>query len=577
VTRLATFVLALALAAGCSGDIPCDVPRDCPVVQRCVNHTCADTAGTANGALGEACQSNGECGSGLTCSLTSQGYPGGFCTTTCSSTSPCPTGATCTAIGTTQICAPSCTLDSQCRQSYACCATLNDACVPLAACPPAQCTRPVVASALAASQVQSFGTRTVNEVVTFTVPPNTGSVTIVQQAQIATMTVVFQNTEIDNSAVPLRITKPDGTLAYSDTADAGNPSPDGGEDPSGNYSFYGGSTPSTVAFTIPNTTASLDGGVPAGNWTFVVNDFANECAFPNSGCNDGGTATNTYDVSVLTRPLPAGNTGTMDVVFYIVADMTMLSGLPFTAANAASDPQVQRMVQAFTNIMSGAGISVNVTFQDTTAADRARFGTNVSAQDSSPCSELNQMFTLSGQHPGNTLNLFLVQSLRSANTGSGGTIVGIDGTIPGPSSLNGTVHSGAVVSSVDLFASNIQNCGGSLNVGSCGPDRVGYVAAHETGHFLGLFHTTEQEGADFDPLTDTPKCPCTACASPTDRPNCGSTSVNSPTITADRCVSPPTCGGGDNLMFWFLQQLGVQQGTLTPQQGQVMRLNALVH
>jgi hypothetical protein len=267
----------------------------------------------------------------------------------------------------------------------------------------------------------------------------------------------------------------------------------------------------------------------------------------------------------------------MDVNFYIVADMTTLSSLPFTAANAATDPQVQRMVTTFKNIMSNAGITANVTFRDASAADRARFGTNISAQASGPCSELCQMFTISGQNPGNTMNLFLVQSLRSASTGTG-TVVGIDGTIPGPSSINGTVHSGAVVSSVDMFAPNSQNCGASLNVGTCGPDRVGYVAAHETGHFLGLFHTTEQEGADFDPLTDTPKCPCTTCASPTDKPKCGSTSVSSPTIFADLCVSASTgCGGGDNLMFWYLQSLPVPQGVLSPQQGQVMRLNALVH
>jgi hypothetical protein len=576
VARLTTYVLAFALAAGCSGDIPCSVPRDCPVTQRCVNRICADTAGTSNGALGEACKSDSECSTGLTCSLASQGYPGGFCTTSCSATAPCASGAACTAIGTIQICAPSCTVDAQCRQGYACCATLNDACVPLAACPPAQCTRPVVASALPPAQVQSFGTKTVGDQVQFTVPPNTGSVTIVQQAQIATLSIVFQNTVVDNSAVPLRITKPDGGLAYDDTADAGSPSPDGGEDPSGNYSFYGGGTPSTVAFTIPNTSASLTEGVPAGTWKFVVNDYANECTFL-SGCNDGGTNTNTYDVQVLTQPLPAAQTGTMDVIFYIVADMTTLSGAPFTAANAVTDPSVQRMVQSFKNLIGGAGITANVSFRDTTVADRARFGTNVSAQSTGPCSELCQMFTISGRDPGTTMNLFLVQSLRSASTGSGGTIVGIDGTIPGPSSLNGTVHSGAVVSAADIFDSQIQGCGGSLNVGTCGPDRVGYIAAHETGHFLGLFHTTEDDGAEFDPLTDTPKCPCTACATLTDRPNCGSTSVNSPTITSDRCVAGGACGGGDNLMFWFLQSLPVPQGVLTQQQGKVMRLNALVH
>jgi hypothetical protein len=157
-------------------------------------------------------------------------------------------------------------------------------------------------------------------------------------------------------------------------------------------------------------------------------------------------------------------------------------------------------------------------------------------------------------------------------------VVGTDGTIPGPSSLNGTVHSGAVVSAVDLFASNLQNCPGTgFDVSGCGPDRVAYIAAHETGHFLGLFHTTESDGTFFDALTDTAKCPCTACASPTDRPKCGSSSsVTPPQLTNDRCLSPASgCGGGDNLMFWFLQA-GGPLGNLTAQQGQVMKLNLAV-
>jgi len=105
---------------------------------------------------------------------------------------------------------------------------------------------------------------------------------------------------------------------------------------------------------------------------------------------------------------------------------------------------------------------------------------------------------------------------------------------------------------------------------------VAFISAHETGHFLGLFHTTEREGADFDPLTDTPKCPCTSCASTAQRSRCGTYGANSPALVADRCVSAPTCAGGDNLMFWFLEP-GYSAGVLTPQQSQVMRLNPLVH
>jgi hypothetical protein len=403
----------------------------------------------------------------------------------------------------------------------------------------------------------------VGDEVLFTVPPNTGSVTIVQQAQIATLTIVYQNNVVDNSAVPLTITKPDGGLAYDDL-DGGVPlSPDGGLDPSGQYAFYGGGTPSTVAFTFPNTSASLTEGVPEGAWKFKVNDYAYECTFV-AGCNDGGTTANTYEVSVLTRGAAGA---TMEVAFYIVADMNNSLGVPLTAANAQTDTSVQRMVQIFKGILLNAGITANVTFHDVSATERARFGTNISVQATGPCAELSQMFTLSGQHPGNTMNLFLVGSLRSANAGGAGTVVGIDGTIPGPSSLNGTVHSGAVVSATDLFTGT---CAGAMNL-TCGPDRVAYIAAHEMGHFLGLFHTTEQEGADFDPLTDTPKCPCTTCSSAP--ANC--TLPGAPFMAADRCVSPPSCGGGNNLMFWILQS-GISSGYLSSQQAQVMRLNPLV-
>src|SRR5205814_1494145 len=119
-----------------------------------------------------------------------------------------------------------------------------------------------------------------------------------------------------------------------------------------------------------------------------------------------------------------------------------------------------------------------------------------------------QMFTLSSAHPGNTMNLFLVQGLHDPNPSTSGTIVGIDGTIPGPSSFNGTVQSGAVVSMADLFSTFSGTCPiGSYDLCRSGADLTAFIAAHETGHFLGLFHTSEQECDVFDPLSDTLKCP----------------------------------------------------------------------
>jgi hypothetical protein len=363
--------------------------------------------------------------------------------------------------------------------------------------------------------------------------------------------------------VPLTITFPDGGIAYDDNANV----PDSGVDHSVDYAFYGGGTPNTAAFTIPNTTASLDAGVPEGTWKFVVNDYANECTFV-SGCSDGGSADSVYDVSVITRTRSQGST--LDAALYIVADVTLpFSTVPLRAANANSDSSVKRMVQSFQGLLAQAGITANVTFYDVSASARARFGTNLSVTNTGPCEEMNQMFTLSSANGGNVMNLFFVQGLQSSDSTGSLFVVGVDGTIPGPSSFNGTVQSGAVVSIADLYAGRTF-CTGGLDV-RCGADEVAYVAAHETGHFLGLFHTTEKEGDLFDPITDTPKCPCLTCASTTDRPRCGTS--NPPNMLASSCVSAPSCGGGDNLMFWLL----APGANLSPQQAQVMRLNPLVH
>src|SRR5205085_8772901 len=130
-------------------------------------------------------------------------------------------------------------------------------------------------------------------------------------------------------------------------------------------------------------------------------------------------------------------------------------------------------------------------------------------------------------------------------------VVGIDGTIPGPSSVGGTVNSGASVNGSNL---GFGTCTSQLDIHNCGPDEVAYIVAHEGGHFMGLYHTTEQTGDAFDPLSDTPTCKCTDCAPSSQRASCASNNPSgTPTLVrTESCLSPPSCGGGDNLMFWLL-------------------------
>jgi hypothetical protein len=91
----------------------------------------------------------------------------------------------------------------------------------------------------------------------------------------------------------------------------------------------------------------------------------------------------------------------------------------------------------------------------------------------------------------NALNVFVVQDFLEAG------YYGIAGGVPGPLTL-GTVNSGVVVS-VDT---HLLGDGRTLDT-----REMGSTVAHELGHQIGLFHTTEADGSDHDPLSDTPQCP----------------------------------------------------------------------
>ncbi len=484
-----------------------------------------------------------------------------------------------------------CLGDGDCKDpALVCCAATGYSCVAAGACPAASattcaaaanivpggtvsapeppagaCMKSVKPSALAAGQVQAFGTHRVGDSVTFTVPAGTGSVTLVEQAVDAGPSVVFQGRVIENSAVPLDVTTPDGTKIYDDLTccDA-----DGG-DPSRQYPVYfGGGGSSTLALTIPNATALLSavyrdgGGLPAGTWKMTVNDYASECV-GDPTCTDGGSPNGTYDVTVLTRQgLPTS--GALDVSLYLVASTSGLNN-----QTAPASPAIQRFVQTLSSYYAQVGICVRtVTVSDVPVWAQNAYGTHIDADRTSPCSALDQMFTLS--KPGNALNLFMVQSITSTATG-GQQVVGIDGTIPGPSTIGGTIHSGAAVSIANLGS---LGCSGAVDNSHCAPDNVAYIAAHEGGHFMGLFHTSESTGEFFDPLTDTATCRCETCVAASKVAGCNRDG-SGPQVMALDCRKPDgTCGGGDDLMFWIFDD--ASQGKLSPQQGQVMRLNPVV-
>jgi len=144
---------------------------------------------------------------------------------------------------------------------------------------------------------------------------------------------------------------------------------------------------------------------------------------------------------------------------------------------------------------------------------RDRFAVLLADPASGEMPELFQLLRLSAGAGRSSLSIFFVRSTDTA--------LGVAGGIPGPMGANGTPMSGLVLA-VDLLT----------DPGS--PVGVDEVMAHEVGHYLGLFHTSEGDGTVLDPLPDTP-----ACGIENDADGDG-------TVFAFECEGL----GADNLMFW---------------------------
>ncbi|HEY2028684.1 MAG TPA: hypothetical protein VGH20_05700 [Myxococcales bacterium] len=547
---------------------------------------CSGSSGPGTHNIGDSCSQTADCGLLLACY--NEASPG-VCSTGCGGPQGCDQNSACATIVTALgngLCLKTCTQNSDCEGGYTCCGALGNVCTPNArctglspvdtgstlACParvvvnggqhgpaakPDECQKPVVTTSFPGAQVQVLGPQTVGTTVTFNVPPGTGTIGILQQVVGASApdTVGLPgDSRFPNAVVPFVVNGPDGGVFYDDDAQ-----PPIDQLPNMEV-VTGAPEPACAAMMMPNTAQALthqDGGYPAGTWSMKVNDIAFECANHDpttSGC-DAGTTNQQYDIQVVTKPV-AALTGTVDIGIYVIST-------DWTAASAIADSSGAwtRFLDTLAGIYAQAGLCLGkVTFYDPPGWSKPVYSKSVAVNDNSPCGLLDQMFTLS--QPGGELPLFFVDAITGGQ-GALGTIVGIDGAIPGPAGAGGTVHSGALVTTADLTTAGCTRVPDFVN---CGADRTAYVAAHEGAHYLGLFHTTEETGRLFDTLNDTPRCPVVSCD-----PAGIHAAVD---FECNNDTGPNICGGADYLMFWLVS--GASRGVISPQEAQVMRANPIV-
>ena len=92
------------------------------------------------------------------------------------------------------------------------------------------------------------------------------------------------------------------------------------------------------------------------------------------------------------------------------------------------------------------------------------------------------------------LNLFFVSSIVYEENYN---VLGVAGSIPG-ALINGTGASGVVISLFDELD--------TLEEEDESFKELATTVSHEMGHLLGLYHPTESNGTDLDPIPDTPHC-----------------------------------------------------------------------
>jgi hypothetical protein len=235
----------------------------------------------------------------------------------------------------------------------------------------------------------------------------------------------------------------------------------------------------TGAFLVPNTPS-----VPAasGRWKLKIGNYNVDLL---SAPPRRSNVDKPVHVVILAKGVEPGH-GSMDLNLYFTGS----SGL--TAATAPNNATLNAALAEMKKAYAGAKIDVdNVRYAD---IDPQLASVSL-VQNSCEGGDLDKVAAAGSGAPG--IDLFFVDHFTcfvgQNPVDVGSSFIGIAAGIPGPAFVHGTTHSGVAVSTSFAFS------GGD-------PKQMGVVMAHETGHFLGLYHTRESgSGVNviFDEIDDT--------------------------------------------------------------------------
>jgi hypothetical protein len=220
---------------------------------------------------------------------------------------------------------------------------------------------------------------------------------------------------------------------------------------------------------IPSTDRDGSALLP-GTYQFRVNVVP--LLNPNS---DSDSSVTTADVIAALRSTPGG-----DVEHLLDLNFIYLPDIPLDAEIAATTPEFAELLGLIDLALAPLGIRIGESWHQD--LDRSEF-THLSSWE-----EAGELLQTSAQlgRP-RALNVYCVGLFD----GDLNLVGGLSGGIPGPV-VNGMPDSGIIIRIAPSYPNYLP----------------AYAAlfAHEIGHYVGFYHTTEADLEDEDPISDTPRC-----------------------------------------------------------------------